>query len=127
MFFLRLATLIWGPCSGIKPLEMPDIPCIFQYRAITGELANTRDVQDHFLGPGRRLGIGLANDVLCFNIGWQVSQMKIVITLQKRPGNPREQTRLLRAEQVRGEGVYDAPEGWIARVIRLRVIAAMGT
>src|SRR5438477_7614448 len=53
--------------------------------------------------------------------------MKIVITLQERPRNPGEQTWLMRAEEVRGEGIDDAPDGSIARVIRLRVIAAMGT
>src|SRR5262245_2771827 len=106
---------------------MPDVPGILQYRAITGELANTRHVQDRLLGPSHWLLIFLAHGVLCVNIGWQVSQMKIVITLQERPRDPGEQTRLMRAEEVRGEGVDDAPDGWIACVICLRVIAAMGT
>src|SRR4029453_16171402 len=52
--------------------------------------------------------------------------MKIVISFQERPSNPGEQAWLMRAEAVRGEGVYDAPDGYIARVIRLWVIAAMG-
>src|SRR5712691_6082262 len=127
MFFPRLATQILRYRSAIKPLDMPDVPRIFQHRAITGELANPRHVQDRLLGPGHRMRIFLAHGVLCLNIGWQVGQMKIVITLQECPGNPGEQTWLMRAEEVRGEGVYDAPDGWIARVIRLRVIAAMGT
>ena len=119
MFFLRLATLILRIASAIKPLDLPDVPGIFQYRTITGELANPRDVQDRLLGPGHRMRICLANGVLCVNIGWQVGEMKIVITLQERPGNPGEQTWLMRAEEVRGEGVYDAPDGCIARIIRL--------
>src|SRR4030095_1070438 len=127
MFFLRRATLILRHWSALKPLDVPDVPCIFQYRAITGELANTRHVQDRLLGPGHWVLICLANGVLCVNIGWQVSQMKIVITLQERSRNPGEQTWLMRAEEVRSEGVDDAPDGWIACVIRLRVIAAMGT
>src|SRR5215470_17005862 len=53
--------------------------------------------------------------------------MKIVIPLQERTRNPGEQAWLMWAEEVRGEGVDDAPDGRIARVIRLRVIAAMGT
>src|SRR5215510_13288540 len=52
--------------------------------------------------------------------------MKIVISFQERPSNPGEQAWLMRAEEVRSEGVYDAPDGCIACVIRLRVIAAMG-
>ena len=126
MFVPRLATLILRLWSAIKPLDMPDVPRIFQHRAITRELANTRHIQDRFLGPGRWVLICLANGVLCVNIGWQVGEMKIVITLQEHPRNPGEQTWLMRAEEVRGEGVYDAPDGCIARVIRRRVIAAMG-
>src|SRR5437773_7239079 len=117
MFVLRLATLILRHWSAIKPLDMPDVPCIFQYRAITGELANTRHVQDRLLGPSHRVLICLAHSVLCVNIGWQVSQMKIVIALQERPSNPGEQTWLMRAEEVRGAGVDDAPDGLIAGVI----------
>src|SRR5262249_44368760 len=127
MFFLRRATLIFRDWSTIKPLDMPDVPCIFQYRAIPGEIANTRHLQDRLLCPNHWGLICLTNGVLCVNIGWQVSQMKIVITLQERSSNPSEQTWLMRAEEVRGEGVDDVPDGWIACVIRLRVIAAMGT
>src|ERR1043165_4051277 len=119
MFVLRLATLIWRHELAIQPLDMPDVPGIFQYRAITGELANTRHVQDRLLGPGHWVRICLADGVLCVNIGWQVGEMKIVITLQERPSNPGKQPWLMRAEEVRGEGIDDAPDGWIACVIRL--------
>src|SRR5215475_12232708 len=53
--------------------------------------------------------------------------MKIVITLQEHPGNPSKETWLMRAEEVRGEGVYDTPDSGIARVIRLWLIAAIST
>src|SRR5215475_5131890 len=53
--------------------------------------------------------------------------MKIVITLQEHPGNPSKETWLMRAEEVRGKGVYDTPDSRIARVIRLWLIAAIGT
>src|SRR5215475_7347135 len=53
--------------------------------------------------------------------------MKIVITLQEHPSNPGKETWLMRAEEVRGKGVYDTPDSCIARVIRLWLIAAMGT
>src|SRR5215471_3050627 len=55
--------------SAIQPLDMPDVSCIFQDRAITGELANPRHVQERLLSPGHRVCIGLGNGVLCVNIG----------------------------------------------------------
>src|SRR5207249_3348305 len=50
-------------------LDMPDVPGILQYRAVTGELANPRHVQDRLLGPGPWVLIFLAHGVLCVNIG----------------------------------------------------------
>src|SRR5262245_556980 len=99
MFSLQRATLILRHWSTLKLLDVPDVPCIFQYRTITGELANTRHVQDRFLGPGHWVCICLGNGVLCVNIGWQVSQMKIVITLQERSSNQGEKTWLSRGEE----------------------------
>ena len=69
LFGLGLATLIWRHWSAIQSLDMPDVPGILQYRAVTGELANPRHVQDRLLGPGSWVLIFLAYGVLCVNIG----------------------------------------------------------
>src|SRR5262249_34209701 len=107
---------------------MPYVAGIFQDGAITGEFANACDIEDGLVGPHQGVLKLLANHLLRVDIGQQIGQVEIAVTLvQQSPSNPGEQPWLTGTEEIRGEGVDDAPELRKAAVILACVIALIGT
>src|SRR5262245_44377393 len=107
-------------------LDMPDVPGILRHSPIAGEFANARDVEDGLVGPDQGAFKLFTNGVLRVEIGQQIGQVEIAVTLvQQRPGNPVEQAWLLGTEEVRGEGVHNTSDLRGVRVILAWVIAAV--
>src|SRR3989442_148358 len=106
-------------------LHLPDVSCVVGNRAVAGERASMADVEDRLPRPGFGLHVQGTDLCLSLDIGRQVGQVHVVITLgQKYIGDWGEDPRLGRAEGIGGDHVEGAPGLRLMFIVPVWVIPA---
>src|SRR5690348_1232682 len=111
-----------GGAIALAGFEAPDLARVFAHRAIAGETAHPRDIEDSLARPVRGLEILARNPALRRHVRCEVRNHKVIVAIQKSLRDPLERTRLAGTEAIGSQRVKHPPERRVAFVILPRVV-----